>query len=199
MQYTQLNPNIGPLATQVVSAEMLDAIKQADMLVAQASAKAAQIIADAEACYKARYQEGYKEGEAAATQALSEVHLQAVSQTQAYLASVGPSVVELVMSALNRVIGELAPKAVTQHIVSQALKVLGEEHRVMVKVSPLEVETVKAQLAELVAEYPHIGYIEVEGDGQLPQGGGCILETATGRVDASIETQLAALKASVRK
>ncbi len=41
-----------------------------------------------------------------------------------------------------------------------------------------------------------MGYLEVVGDARLDQGG-CILETEIGIIDASLDSQLAALQAAL--
>ncbi len=48
----------------------------------------------------------------------------------------------------------------------------------------------------MLKDFPEVGYLEVVGDARLDQGG-CILETEIGIIDASLDSQLAALQAAL--
>lgn len=61
------------------------------------------------------------------------------------------------------------------------------------RVAPELEEKLRTRVAEILHGKPEISYLEVVGDAAL-QEGGCRLETEAGIVDASLDTQIAALE-----
>jgi len=76
--------------------------------------------------------------------------------------------------------------------------VIRTQKHVTLKVAPEQVENVRGRIAELRAAYPTVESFDVIEDSRL-QGPACILETEAGVADGSVETQLAAIQASLKK
>ena len=64
-------------------------------------------------------------------------------------------------------------------------------------VAPESVAEVQGRLADIMADYSGISFVEVQADTRLRRGG-CILESELGVVDASLDVQLEALSRALR-
>jgi hypothetical protein len=92
--------------------------------------------------------------------------------------------VELVMQAVQRVIGELAERDRVVAVVKGALAVVRNQKQVTLRVAPPQLPLVQAALNELLAAYPGIGYLDVVADARL-EADACILDSEIGIVEAS--------------
>jgi type III secretion protein L len=101
--------------------------------------------------------------------------------------------VDLVMDAVRAVIYAYDDKERIQITVRNVLAVARSQKQVTVRVTPVEVAAVREKLDALKAEFPGIEVIEVMPDHRL-EGDACVLETEVGVVEASLETQLTALR-----
>ncbi|MBG6577733.1 HrpE/YscL family type III secretion apparatus protein [Pseudomonas aeruginosa] len=78
----------------------------------------------------------------------------------------------------------------------EALALVSNQKQVILHVQPEQLAAVREQVARVLKDFPEVGYLEVVGDARLDQGG-CILETEIGIIDASLDSQLAALQAAL--
>ena len=60
------------------------------------------------------------------------------------------------------------------------------------------VPVVKARMQEILKDFPSLNFMEIEADGKLDDRA-CVVETAAGTVDASVDAQIAAIEKSIRK
>ena len=67
-----------------------------------------------------------------------------------------------------------------------------------VRVSPRMVSVVKARMQDILKDLPSVNFMEVVEDGKLIDRA-CVVETAAGTVDASVDAQIAAIEKSIRK
>ena len=51
---------------------------------------------------------------------------------------------------------------------------------------------------EILKDFPSLNFMEIEADGKLDDRA-CVVETAAGTVDASVDAQIAAIEKSIRK
>lgn len=178
------------------AASMLDHAKmQADIIVRTANAEAETIREHAR-------QEGYEQGRqagmseaATAIQPLLqrlEVDTEAVNtETQEFFNSLEPELLKLCLDTVEKVIRHEAktdPRVVTR-IIKSCLRRVKESHEVRVRVNPAEVAAVRAQRDELLSVAEGITAINIVDDRRISPGG-CVIETATGDFDATIETQM---------
>lgn len=174
--------------------------RHSDDLVRTALAEASAIRA---AAYDAGYQLGYAESAAAARAELAEA-LALVQRVAASGAAVRNDLlrrseremVEMVIDGIAAVIGDRArtDADLAALTVRQALARAGSQNVVRVRVHPEDAATVMASLAESVGDAPAF---EVLPDGAVGLGG-CIVDTAYGRVDARLDVQLEAVAQLLR-
>ena len=83
-------------------------------------------------------------------------------------------------------------------VVKNSLEVARTQKQVTLRACPSQVDFLRSQLNEILAQFPSINFIDVTADPRLKPGG-CILETEMGFVDASVEVQLEAIRKSLLK
>jgi flagellar assembly protein FliH len=190
-------------------------------LEAQARAKAMAIVTEArrqaeEVLNQARehtaelrlqaYQEGYNEGrDEGLAQARREME-QALALVQAtareakqlrdrIIAGSERQVIELVLDVVRKVIAtelDSNPRLVVE-TVERAMKRLGSQRVVRIRVNPAELETVRVAFAE-AAERDW----DITEDGVVSLGG-CIIDTEAGTIDARLDTQIAEVEETFRE
>jgi flagellar assembly protein FliH len=120
----------------------------------------------------------------------------AASQLQAMrgdaAASVEPAAVELALRIAEQALGAwlVVDRAVVVEVVRGALRRLVERDRVVILVSPDDLEVVRDHATRLVGELGGIEHCEVQAERRV-RPGGAIVRTAEGEVDATLETKLA--------
>jgi type III secretion protein L len=183
---------------KVIKAAEHEAWLEANALIERATAEAAAIRAEANAAFEAEKRRGYEEGAAQAKLEAAERMMETVGGTLDYFTKVEETMVELVIGAVDRVIGELEDRELVRRVVKNALSVVRSQKQVTVRVAPDQAAAVKEQLNDILKPYPSIGMVDIVADGRLTRGG-CILESDIGSVDASVEIQLEAIRRAIAK
>ncbi|MEX2374713.1 MAG: FliH/SctL family protein [Dehalococcoidia bacterium] len=174
--------------------------RRADELVNTALVEAASIH---EAAQVAGYESGYREGAAVARAALAEA-LALVQQAAAEGAQIRNDLlrrseremVEMVIAAIGAVIGERSQtdRDLASQTVRHALARAGAQNVVRVRVHPSDADAVSASLGEASNDPLPFEVLPDEAVGV----GGCIVDTAHGRVDARLDVQLDAIARLLR-
>lgn len=174
--------------------------RHADELVRIALAEASAIRA---AAYETGYQLGYAESAAAARAELAEALalVQSVAASGAamrndLLQRSEREMVEMVIDGIAAVVGDRArtDADLAALTVRQALARAGSQNIVRIRVHPEDADSIVASLTESVGDAP---VFEVLPDGAVGVGG-CIVDTAYGRVDARLDVQLDAVARLLR-
>lgn len=153
--------------------------------------------AEAEREQARRHQAGYEQGLAQARLEMATQMLETVERTVDYLGVLEHRIVDLVMMAVRKVLGEFEDTELTGRVVRQALQVLRNQPQATIRVCPAQADRLQQRLHELLAGYNSLRLVEVVPDPRLERGD-CILETEIGVVDGSLETQLGALERALR-
>ena len=115
------------------------------------------------------------------------------------MASVENKMVDVVMKSLKKCIMEIGDKELVVQIVRKVMNaVVRNQRHITLKVAAEMVPVVRERLDEILAEYPLLNEIDLQEDPRL-KGTACMIETEAGIADASVETQLAAIEASLKK
>jgi flagellar biosynthesis/type III secretory pathway protein FliH len=178
----------------VVPKPLLDARSEAAELLARAQAEADALRADAGAVREAARREGFEtgraDGVAEAAVALAAAHTEAAR----LVAAAGPTAIALAAKMAEKIVGRavaLAPETMAE-IARQALAGCRPgAGTVRVRIHPDDLPAVEARRAALEAGAP--AALELIADEAVGRHG-CVIETPQGRVDARLETQLAALE-----
>jgi flagellar biosynthesis/type III secretory pathway protein FliH len=179
----------------VVSKVVLDARGEAAALLARASAEADALQATAAAAHQAARQEGFERGRA---DGLAEAAIMlAAARTEAarLVEGAGATAIALARRMAEKIVGRtvaLDPEAMAE-IAAEALGACRPgPGTIRVRLHPDDLPAVEARRAALAQRAP-IATLELVADDTVGRHG-CVIETPQGRVDARLETQLAALE-----
>lgn len=168
------------LRGRVIRAEELGLRLEADAILAAARADAAAIREEAR---RAGFAEGREAGAAEATRLLAE----AAVGIRREAGTLEPAIAATIAEGIAAVIATIpAPERVAL-AASTAISALAERGRVIVTLHPDAAEEARRTLSGAAET------LRILTDPALPPDG-CIIETAAGRTDAGIDTQLAALR-----
>lgn len=183
---------------KVIRARDYQAYLDAEALLAAARAEADRIVAAAREEFTAQQQLGYQQGLIEGRMEMAERMIDSVSRSVDYFSTMEGQIVEIVMKALRKILGEMDLRDRTVSTVRNALSLARHQSKVHVRVHPTEVQVVQERIQEITRPYPGVQFLDVVADARLDPGG-CILESDVGVVDASIEVQLKAIEKSLVK
>lgn len=109
-----------------------------------------------------------------------------------------PTILEIGLKVAERILGEHLD-GTSEHfisIVKRALKEAREYREVQLHVNPLHYEFLLSQKEDLLKIFPKETEVYIYPDGELSQNS-CIIESANGRIDASVDQQLLEIKAKL--
>lgn len=181
-----------------VPAEAYQTVLDSEAIIARAREEAAQIARQAQEEFEAQKKLGFEEGLEEGRLEMAERMFDSVTKSVDYFSGLEQQMVELVVKALRKILGEYDDRDRVVQVVRSALSVARNQSNVTLRVPPAEAEVARERLDEIVKPYPAIRFLEVTPESRLGPGE-CILETDLGVVDAGLETQLTAIENSLRK
>lgn len=144
------------------------------------------------------YDQGFEEGKAAG-EAQAAVYVQEALTKLNEIAVALPSVVKQNEEKLVSLSLDIASKVIQQEIalqpeivqrtVEMALKRVSDLEAVTVKVNPLDLDLILPKQEHFKMILPDVQAFSIEGNHTI-QRGGCLIETNSGSINATIETQL---------
>lgn len=186
-------------ASRLVKASEVAAVRSASEVLAAAEQEAAQITAAAKSAFEQEKARGYAKGLEDGKREIVAKQLELQEQSVRFMESVEGKMAEVVMKALRKCVAEVGDEQLVLPIVHKVMDaVVRNQQQITLKVASAMVPVVKGRLAEILAAYPTLTYVDVQEDPRL-HGTACIIETEAGVADASIETQLAAIENSIRR
>jgi type III secretion protein L len=190
------NPIFTP-GNKILRPDEMNAVVEAGRFLGQAReihGKAKQSVAAAEAEGRTR---GYKEGfDRGRTEALAEL-VDAVDRARQRLAASDEELAEIVLAAVEQMVGEIEEKDAAIRCVRRALADAAGDIWASVHVSSDDHPQVQAALQNLPMNTPSPEIRSVEADPLLKRGE-IILETPKGRIHVGLRQQLSRLKAGVQ-
>jgi flagellar biosynthesis/type III secretory pathway protein FliH len=179
----------------VVPRPLLDAREEAAALVARARTEAEAVRAEAGAVREAARREGFESGRADGVAEAAVALAAARREAARLLEATAPAAIALAAKMAERIVGRavaLAPETMAE-IAGQALAACRPgAGTVRVRIHPDDLPAVEARRAALEAGAP-AATLELVADETVGRHG-CVIETPQGRVDARLDTQLAALE-----
>ncbi|GAA0780581.1 SctL family type III secretion system stator protein BscL [Castellaniella ginsengisoli] len=185
-------------AARVLRAADYAALIQAQALIDEAHARADAILAGAQDAFEAERRRGYEDGKQEALLDQAEKMIETVGRTVDYFAGVENEMVDLVMSAVRKVIDGFDDREKVMIVVRNVLAVVRNQKHMTLRLHPDDVEIVRARINDILADYPGVGYLDLLADARLAPGA-CILESEIGMVEASLEGQIAALQGAFQR
>lgn len=191
---------IKPLETDLkVGEKIIKAHDYAYFVKAQTLAKEIEIekkqndLAATQALLKA-VQNGISQGAKESRRQLSEQMLKASSDTIGQLAKVEKDLLDVVISAVRKIIDDYDNNELALAMVRNGLKLVCKSQRVIVRVNPDKMDQLMQGLKTL---NHNIDFLEIMPDKDLAMGD-CILESDLGIVRASLEEQLQHIENSIK-
>ncbi|MCR5562405.1 MAG: HrpE/YscL family type III secretion apparatus protein [Desulfovibrio sp.] len=179
--------------TRILRAAEYARLLKAQNILDDASAEAAAIRKRAEEAYVERKKQGYEDGVLDGQMQQAEKMLETGMQAVEYLEGLERQIVEVVTTAVRKIVGELDDNERIVRVVRTALEQVRGRQRVVVRVCPEEEPQVREALAPMLARNSASSGIELVAD-QRMKAGDCMLESEMGVVDAGLEVQLKAIE-----
>ncbi|MBR0459674.1 MAG: hypothetical protein IJJ26_10600 [Victivallales bacterium] len=143
--------------------------------------------------------EGYDKGLQDGKMEIAMQKFELVESSVQYMESVEDKMSQIVMKALRKCIDEIGNEELVVQVTKKAMKaIVRNQQQITVKVNPAMIPVVRERLQDIQKDFPSLNYVELAEDGKLDMRS-CVVETAAGSVDASIDGQLAAIEKSIKK
>ena len=184
-----------PPETRILRAGEYGQLLEASEVLAAASALAEEKGREAEEAYEERKREGYEEGLMAGKMEMAERMMEQLISGVEYVERQESVLVEAVIGALRKILGDMDEEERAAAVVRKALSYVRGQKKVLLRLCPQEAEMVNKRLSEILRDYPGLGLVEVAPDSRLAKGS-CTLESEIGVIDASLETQIEAIRRS---
>jgi type III secretion protein L len=173
----------------IVRAAEADAWRDGYRFLAAASRESEQIRQAATAAYAQERARGYADGAAEGTQESTRLVSDTVIKVDRYLATLDQQIATLVMDIVRSVLGEFDAVDLISRAATRAIADFRREKFLTVTVHP----EVLARMRTAIAAHENLGpAVTVQGDSRLDKGA-CVVASEFAVIDASIETQLAAI------
>ena len=160
--------------------------------------EAEAIIAKAKDAFEAERLRGYAQGLAEARQEAAGRMLENIGLTIEYYGQVEQEMVDLVMEGVRKIAADFNGREKVLATVRNALAVVRNQKQVSLHCSLDAVPVLREQLNAILAEFPGVGFIDIVPDSRLNDDA-CILETEIGRVEASMDGQIKAMRKALAK
>ncbi len=145
------------------------------------------------------HDEGYEKGLQDGKMEIAMQKLDLLEGSVQFMESVEDQMCSIVMKALRKCIDEIGDEELVVQLTKKAMKaVVRNQQQITLRVAPKMVSVVKARLQDIMKDFPSLNFIQVDEDTRLDDRA-CVVETAAGTVEASIDVQLAAIEKSLRK
>lgn len=183
---------------RVLPATQSDAMLDAERLLADAQLRAAEAVESARAEADAVRAEARAAGIEEATEeiqdrlfAIAEASANAISRTE-------ERIVDMAVQIARRIIGSFDEAEIAARVAKKSLALSAHSGFIRLRVAPAAVERLRERLDSIMPTTMSASAVEVIGDARV-RGGGCIMETDGGLIDATIESQIAAIERGLRR
>jgi flagellar assembly protein FliH len=148
--------------------------------------------------YEEGLQIGREEGQREFQQAIARLQAEVQKLVDALLAErqrlweeMEPQVIDLVLEIARKVLREeiQARREATLSIIKHALRRVADTEQVRIRVHPDDLQIAREHRNDFLAVCDGVRHIEIVDDHRVG-GGGCIIETPSGTIDASLRTQM---------
>ena len=190
----------GSAGTRRIEAAEFNAAERARAIVAEAEARARELLEAAQAERERIRADAAEQGRAEGLARAGATLVAAAAARDRRLAGAEREVVALALDVARKVLGrELAqdPGAVAD-LAAQALAVARDRREVTLRVNPEDADAIRAAAGRLGALLARAPGLDVREDPAVERGG-AVVETEAGRVDARVEAQLAALARAIEE
>jgi type III secretion protein L len=183
--------------TRIIKKASYTTLVQAQGLLDAAHRKAEEIVAAAKAAFEEEKQRGYAEGLENAQGEMAQQMTETALATERHYHELKEETISLVMAVTKKVLKNIDPQALVIAQVTKALDSFKGGQRITLKVHPTVADSLNRKLAEIAKTCPGIDGIDIQMTPDIPPQQ-MTLVSATGILEASMETQLAAIETAFR-
>jgi type III secretion protein L len=194
---------ISPSA-KLIKAESYSTIVEADDILSKVNARADQILQtaredartierDAKSAYTLEFERGYNDGLIKAKKEMASQISATILKSEHYIHNFEEKIAALVLDTVRKVIDGIDHMDLISALIKKALTTMKHQKNIKLKVSPLHIDFLNDRISEILTSLPYLDGIEVIADERLTPNQ-LVMESPIGIVDASIETQLAAIQ-----
>ncbi|MGU7773006.1 type III secretion system stator protein SctL [Burkholderia sp. MR1-5-21] len=174
------------------------ALLDASAVIATARDEAARIVADAQREFDTRQAAGYDEGmRRAQRDHAAHAYTQALAAART-MESMKDAMAEIVVKAVRAIVGEMSTRALYEAALARIAPLVRDEPFLTVRVAPGRRDEMTDALAGAFAAQSNRQTIRVVEDARLERHA-CTVETPSGRIDASLDLQIDALRQAIRR
>jgi type III secretion protein L len=167
--------------------------------VVETARREAQAMADkARLDAKAQREAGYREGLKQARQEAAQRLLVLAVSHERQLQGLRTTMAQVVVRTRAQLLAEADPRQLYKSALLRVQAVLGSEPFVSVRVCPAREAALRAVLAELGEQASWAARASVTPDASLADGA-CVLQTASGTIDLSVEAQIDAFRSVIEQ
>ena len=186
-------------SARLVKAADVQTVCDAQAVIAAAEAEASNLADAAKAAFEEERRKGYAKGLSDVEEEVSRRKLELAEESARFMESVEGKMCEIVMKALRKCVDEMGDKDIVVQVVRKIMKaVVRNQRQITLRVAPEMLDEVRSRLNAILADFPHLDDVDIQEDPRL-KGTACVVETAAGIADASVETQLAAVEDAIRR
>ena len=186
-------------AKRLVKADEVATFAKAAEIIAAAEAESSRIAEEAKRAYESERKRGFEDGLAEAKEKILEQKLDLIAESVDYMQSVENEMGGIVMKALRKCVSDIGDETMTVQVVKKAMEaIVRAQRQVTIRVPSDKVQLVKDRMGEILKDFPAVNFTEVIEDPRLT-GAACVVETAAGMVESSIDSQLKAIEKSIKK
>jgi type III secretion protein L len=143
--------------------------------------------------------EGYEKGLQDGKTEITMQKLDLLESSVQYMEGVEETMCGIVLKALRKCVDEIGDEELVVQVTKKAMRaVVRNQQQIKVRVNDRMVPVVKARMQDILKDFPSVNFMEVVEDSKLDDRA-CVVETAAGTVDASVDAQIAAIEKSIRK
>lgn len=174
------------------------ALLDASAVIATARDEAQRIVADAQREFERRHAAGYEEGmRRAQREQAAQTYAQALAAART-MESMKDAMAEIVVKAVRAIVGEMSTQKLYEAALARIAPLVRDEAFVTVRVAPGRSDEMRDALERAFAAQTNRQKIRIVEDAQLARDA-CAVETPSGRIHASLDLQIDALRQAIRR
>lgn len=187
-----------PSGRRVIKRAEFELYTEAQSILETAQSQAQQLQDDSSRAFEEQKTIGFQQGLANGSQAAASRLLQLEREIALLREQLKLEAAELIMHGVRSVLGEFDDSELVARIARELARDFRTEDHLRLRVHPTALESARAAVDQLLAEFPDGSEIQVQVDDNLSPSS-CVLESATGIVDGSVDVQLAVLADALRE
>jgi len=186
-----------PGGRKVISAGEYQLVCDGQRLLALARDEAQRLRNESTVAFETQKAAGYQKGLLQGSESVARRMLQLEIEISEFKRQLQIQVADLVLSGIRTVLDGFSDADLVASISSQLVAEFHTEKSLRLRVHSSMISVATENMSRLRESYPSALELQIVGDDQL-ETTGCVLESSTGIVDGSVETQLELLGKAIR-